>query len=118
MPLAATPDPLRATACRKPSHATDGGGAVPNDEKLWLKILARYREPDPVRSVYEIVITAVPFFALWAIMLLLPALRLLAEPDPRRAGGRLPGPAVHDPARLRPRLVLPPPAGQRLRSGA
>ena len=42
----------------------------------------------------------------------LPRLRLLAEPAARRAGRRLHGPAVHDPARLRPRLVLPHPARQ------
>jgi omega-6 fatty acid desaturase (delta-12 desaturase) len=35
-----------------------------------LKILARYRDPDPLRSTYELIVTAVPFFALWAVMLL------------------------------------------------
>ena len=43
-----------------------------------------------------------------------PRPRLLADPDPRGAGGRFPGPPVHDPARLRPRLVLPSALGQRL----
>ncbi len=30
-----------------------------------MKVLARYREPDHVRSVFELVITVVPFVALW-----------------------------------------------------
>ena len=70
MPLAATPDARRASPCLQASSADRDGAAAPTDEKQWLKILARYREPDPVRSIYELVITAVPFFALWALMLL------------------------------------------------
>ena len=70
MPLAATPDARRASLCLQASSADRDGAAAPTDEKQWLKILARYREPDPVRSIYELVITAVPFFALWALMLL------------------------------------------------
>ena len=69
MPLPATPDARRA-ACRETQSATDGGAAASLDHKQWLQILARYRDPDPGRSVYELLITAVPFFALWAIMLL------------------------------------------------
>ncbi len=63
MPAAFTP------SLRDPA-ASDGGSAEPLDSKRWLQILARYREPDPVRSLCELLITAVPFFALWAIMLL------------------------------------------------
>ena len=70
MPLAATPDARRASPCLQASSADRDGAAAPTDEKQWLKILARYREPDPVRSIYELVITAVPFFALWGLMLL------------------------------------------------
>jgi acyl-lipid omega-6 desaturase (Delta-12 desaturase) len=70
MPLPATPGPCRATACRKAPSAADPGAAAALDEKQWLKILARYRDPNPMRSVYEVLVTAVPFFALWAVMLL------------------------------------------------
>src|SRR5688500_5075671 len=69
MPLAATPDPRRASPSLQASPA-DREGPAPTDDKQWLKILARYRDPDPVRSICELVITAVPFFALWAVMLL------------------------------------------------
>ena len=40
--------------------------------------------------------------------------RLLAVAAARGAGRGLPGAAVHDPARLRPRRLLPPSPGQRL----
>jgi omega-6 fatty acid desaturase (delta-12 desaturase) len=70
MPLAATPDARRASPYLQASPADRQRPAAPTDDKQWLKILARYRDPDPVRSIYELVITAVPFFALWAVMLL------------------------------------------------
>jgi acyl-lipid omega-6 desaturase (Delta-12 desaturase) len=35
------------------------------DEQLWTRILARYRMPNHARSVFEIVVTLVPFTALW-----------------------------------------------------
>lgn len=34
----------------------------------WMRILARYREPNPVRSVVELVITAGPLALLWALI--------------------------------------------------
>jgi len=34
----------------------------------WAPILRRYREPDHVRSVLEVFITAVPFVLLWVLM--------------------------------------------------
>jgi omega-6 fatty acid desaturase (delta-12 desaturase) len=70
MPLAAASGPDRASSnlSAAPSHDTDPG--APLEDKQWLKILARYREPDPRRSVYELLITAVPFFVLWGVMLL------------------------------------------------
>jgi omega-6 fatty acid desaturase (delta-12 desaturase) len=37
--------------------------------KAWLKVLSPYRESDPSRSVIELLITAVPFAVLWALML-------------------------------------------------
>lgn len=33
----------------------------------WLTILARYREPSTRRSLFELAVTLVPFFALWAL---------------------------------------------------
>jgi acyl-lipid omega-6 desaturase (Delta-12 desaturase) len=70
MPLAATPDGRRASPCLQASTAGQEGPGAPHDDKRWLKILARYRDPDPLRSIYELIVTAVPFFALWAVMLL------------------------------------------------
>ncbi len=40
--------------------------AVP-DARAWISILAPYREPNGKRSVLEIVITLIPFIALWAL---------------------------------------------------
>ena len=57
-------------AASGPDQASTSAPAAPHEDKQWLKILARYRDPDPVRSIYELAITAVPFFALWALMLL------------------------------------------------
>ena len=33
----------------------------------WVKILAQYREPDTLRSTFEIIVTLVPFLALWTL---------------------------------------------------
>ena len=38
------------------------------DARDWTPILHRYREPDHVRSVLEVLITAVPFVLLWILM--------------------------------------------------
>ena len=38
------------------------------DGRKWTPILHRYREPDHVRSVLEILITVVPFVLLWILM--------------------------------------------------
>jgi omega-6 fatty acid desaturase (delta-12 desaturase) len=38
------------------------------DLRSWTQILGRYREPDVSRSVFELLITATPFVALWALM--------------------------------------------------
>ncbi|SMX44591.1 fatty acid desaturase [Actibacterium lipolyticum] len=35
--------------------------------RAWVQVLAKYREPNHFRSVFEIAVTMVPFFALWAI---------------------------------------------------
>ena len=36
-------------------------------ERAWLKILARYRQPNRIRSSFELVVTVVPLIALWAL---------------------------------------------------
>jgi omega-6 fatty acid desaturase (delta-12 desaturase) len=36
-------------------------------EKQWLKILARYRQPDRSRSIFELIVTVVPFLVLWGL---------------------------------------------------
>ena len=33
----------------------------------WIRILSRYRDPSVVRSTFELVVTAAPFIALWAL---------------------------------------------------
>lgn len=33
--------------------------------KEWAQIVARYKNPNPVRSVFEIAVTSIPFMALW-----------------------------------------------------
>lgn len=38
-----------------------------NDSRAWGKVLATYREPSPLRSIFEIAITALPFVALWIL---------------------------------------------------
>jgi omega-6 fatty acid desaturase (delta-12 desaturase) len=40
------------------------------DERRWIALLAPYREPRLARSVTELALTAVPFVALWLLMLL------------------------------------------------
>jgi fatty acid desaturase len=46
----------------------DRPGASPaRDARAWAATLARYREPDPRRSVLELLATAVPFAALWLL---------------------------------------------------
>ncbi len=48
---------------------SDHAVVAPVDEKAWVKILARYREPDSRRSVLELAVTVIPFLILWTLML-------------------------------------------------
>lgn len=32
----------------------------------WLQVLAKYRDPDPTRSTFELLVTLIPFLAIWA----------------------------------------------------
>ena len=70
MPLAAASGPDRASTCLRAAPADDDHPGITLEDKQWLKILARYRDPDPRRSIRELLITAVPFFVLWVVMLL------------------------------------------------
>jgi acyl-lipid omega-6 desaturase (Delta-12 desaturase) len=56
-------------------HYPADPGAAPN-ARAWMRILARYREPDEARSVLEIVITAIPLVVLWTLMWAVLALHL------------------------------------------
>lgn len=40
---------------------------VPGSARNWVKILAEYRDPDPLRSTLELVVSLVPFVALWVL---------------------------------------------------
>ncbi len=46
------------------SRDHDPGAAIAARD--WIRHLARYRSPDPLRSVFELAVTALPFVALWA----------------------------------------------------
>ncbi len=35
--------------------------------QAWVQILAKYRNPDPIRSVFELCVSIAPFLALWGI---------------------------------------------------
>ncbi|TKT80177.1 fatty acid desaturase [Aquamicrobium sp. LC103] len=37
------------------------------DNRAWPKLLSKYRQPDRVRSTFELIVTIVPFAALWAL---------------------------------------------------
>ncbi len=41
--------------------------AAETDPKDWVRILAAYRDPDALRSVFELVVTLVPFLAIFAL---------------------------------------------------
>ncbi|MFK7879801.1 fatty acid desaturase [Roseobacter sp.] len=47
-------------------------GAIPVDPAAkpaiaWVKILAKYRDPNPARSAFEIAVSLIPFLAIWAV---------------------------------------------------
>lgn len=39
----------------------------PRSARDWLKVLARYRDPSTARSLFELVVTLVPFLGIWAL---------------------------------------------------
>jgi acyl-lipid omega-6 desaturase (Delta-12 desaturase) len=40
----------------------------PRHSRSWTQLLGRYREPEVSRSVFELLVTAVPFAAIWTLM--------------------------------------------------
>ena len=48
------------------NQAPTAASQAPTAARDWIAILARYREPNVQRSVFELVVTAVPFVLLWA----------------------------------------------------
>lgn len=41
--------------------------AVASSKRAWLKILARYKKPDRLRSAVELAVTLIPFAGIWAL---------------------------------------------------
>ncbi|MGB3315642.1 MAG: fatty acid desaturase [Albidovulum sp.] len=41
--------------------------AAVTDPKDWVRVLSAYRDPDPLRSTYELLVSVIPFLGLWAI---------------------------------------------------
>jgi len=52
----------------KGMHLTDTPNtAAEAPASEWIRILSRYRDPSGVRSTFELIVTAVPFVALWVL---------------------------------------------------
>ncbi len=49
------------------TYSAAAGTDTTQDTRSWSQRLATYRQPNPVRSVIEIIVTVVPFAALWAL---------------------------------------------------
>jgi len=45
----------------------DTNVTAPENARDWIKILARYRDPSAGRSIFELLVTLVPFFVLWGV---------------------------------------------------
>ena len=63
-----TIDDDRRPAAARPPAQPDARHGQP-DARHWVTALASYREPSLARSLVELVVTAVPFVALWLLML-------------------------------------------------
>lgn len=59
----------RTPAPPLPAAAREAAPALP-DAKRWGRVLARYCDPDPKRSVFELLVTAGPFALLWLALVL------------------------------------------------
>ena len=47
------------------THRAQGSGPPEAPARNWIKILAAYRHPSPVRSLFELTVTLVPILLLW-----------------------------------------------------
>src|SRR5271156_1631550 len=56
-----------AWTCRSSRRLQDMTSAV-GDARAWAQILGPYRTPEIGRSIFELLVTAVPFVLLWALM--------------------------------------------------
>lgn len=54
-------------AAAKPSAPEPAPAGQPELDRDWPRLLAPYREPRPRRSLFELLVTALPFAALWAL---------------------------------------------------
>src|SRR5437899_2376119 len=64
------PEGDRAWHARSPSAEPPPVGVGQLDEKAWLNVLKTYRDPRAGRAVLELASTALPFVALWALMMI------------------------------------------------
>ncbi|MGR3661906.1 MAG: fatty acid desaturase [Paracoccaceae bacterium] len=46
---------------------SDDEGPVIGSEREWVQVLAKYRDPNTLRSIFELAVSFIPFVALWAI---------------------------------------------------
>jgi omega-6 fatty acid desaturase (delta-12 desaturase) len=59
--------PLEGQNCME-EHMSDPGKSIKEDLRSWTQSLGRYREPDVSRSLFELLVTALPLIGLWALM--------------------------------------------------
>jgi omega-6 fatty acid desaturase (delta-12 desaturase) len=59
----------RALLTERPDTVTDPRFITEDqvDARHWSRVLTRYRAPDPVRSVLELIVTLAPFPATWTV---------------------------------------------------
>lgn len=61
-----------APAAQSVPTASDTAASAPAPTRSaqdWVRLLARYREPDPARSAFELAISVLPFIGIWALAL-------------------------------------------------
>ena len=88
--------------------------AARQEASNWCKTLPAIAIPAPGAASSRLAVTIGPFVVLWLLTWLGLYFGYWISLLLVDSGGRLPRPPVHDPARLRPRLVLPQQGAQRL----
>nr|WP_231125949.1 fatty acid desaturase [Roseovarius gahaiensis] len=63
-PMPEVAAPSGATTC---ADTTDTGPKATPTASDWARLLVKYRQPVPSRSIFELVVTLVPFVAIWAV---------------------------------------------------